>query len=301
MLRKKISLILIILFTGIHSSWCQDTITGVKERKPLERDAFQSGIFIDNQTVNLPPATTLEFVLQHRFGTIKNGIEDFFGIWGASNIRLGLNFTITKDLLVGLGTTKNKRLQDLQLKWTFQRQRQGGFPVTMSYYGNFAMNLSNKSDFGKDYKFIDRLSYYHELMFARRFCNYFSLQISAAYTHINKVDTTMVNDYFTLAALARFKVTPQSSIMVTFSKPLQVNYDPAFIVRYPNNWISNPENAPYANVGIGWEICTSTHAFQLFFSAAPGIVPQEINATNHNDFFDGYILIGLNITRLWTF
>lgn len=301
MIFKRFIIGLAVLASGSVAG--QDTVPAEPERKPLERDAFQSGLFMDNQTVNLPPATTLEFVLQHRFGTIKNGIEDLFGIWGASNIRMGLNFTITKDVMVGLGTTKNGRIQDLQWKYTFLRQRKGGFPVTLSYYGNLGVNLTNKEEFGMDYKFIDRLLWYHEVMVARRFCSFFSMQVSGAYTHINKVDTSVIkaNDYFTLAAIARIKVSPQSSIMLSFSKPWQVNYDPPFLVRSPNKWFSTPENAPYCNVGLGWEICTSTHAFHIFMAAAPGIVPQMVNAYNPNNFFNGYILFGFNMTRLWTF
>jgi hypothetical protein len=306
---KKIILILLMFMTGFGTLQAQDEdTTAISEptEKPLAKPAFQSGICMDLQTVDMPPAKTLEFVLQHRFGTIQDQWSTLFGIYGAANIRMGLNFTITRNLLVGFGTTKNNMLQDLQVKYTFLRQRQGGTPLTIAYYGNLALNANkNKEDYGSDYKFIDRLAWYHEFLFARRFCSYFSGQIGLSYTHFNKVDktsdTTAMNDAFAFSVLGRFKISPQSSIVVSYQQPIIVNYDPAFMVRYPNNWLAFPDKAPYPNLSLGWEISTSTHAFHIYISAANGIVPSEIVMNNQNNFFNGYILFGFNMTRLWSF
>jgi len=204
-------------------------------------------------------------------------------------------------VLVGFGTTKNKRYQDLSVKYTFFHQRKGGFPLTIAYYGNLALNATDKSNFGKDFKFADRLAWYHEFMFARRFTPRFVMQLGISYTHFNKVDSASVHDALAISLLARIKVSPQSSILVTYQQPILVNYDPAFVVRSPKPWMEIPSKVPYANFGLGWEISTSTHAFQLFLSAAPGIIPQEIVMYNPNNIFNGYILLGLNITRLWGF
>jgi hypothetical protein len=110
-----------------------------------------------------------------------------------------------------------------------------------------------------------------------------------------------MNDAFAFSVLGRFKVSPQSSIVVSYQQPIIVNYDPAFMVRYPNNWLKFPEKAPYPNVSLGWEISTSTHAFHIYISAANGIVPSEIVMHNSNNFFNGFILFGFNMTRLWSF
>ena len=213
---KNFILSLGFFLTGIGFLSAQDSIPAQDTKKPLEKKPFESGIFIDNQTVEIPPAKTLEFVLQHRFGTIQKGWSDLAGLWGASNIRIGLNFSITKNVLIGFGTTKNKRYQDLSVKYTFLHQRKGGFPLTIAYYGNLALNATDKSNFGKDFKFADRLAWYHEFMFARRFCNRFVMQLGVSYTHFNKVDSASMNDALAISLLARIKVSPQSSIMLTY-------------------------------------------------------------------------------------
>jgi hypothetical protein len=299
---------LIVLVSGMGYTFAQDTIPAEPEvtEKPLARAAFESGICMDNITVAIPPAKTLEFVLQHRFGTIQNGWSDLAGLWGASNIRLGLNFSITSNLLVGLGTTKNNRLQDLQVKYTFLHQRKEGFPLTIAYYFNLSLNALNKDMFGTDYKFVDRLAYYNEFLFARRFNSMLSAQLGLSYTHFNKVDrsvdSTAMNDALAFSLLGRVKISPQSSIVVAYTQPIILNYDPAFIVRSPNDWMEIPKDkAPYANLSLGWEVSTSTHAFHLYISAAQGILPSEVVMHNTNNFFNGYILIGFNLTRLWSF
>lgn len=305
---KKVLLGLIMLFSGMSYSIAQDSIPAEPEvtQKTLARAAFESGICMDNLTVAIPPAKTLEFVLQHRFGTIQNDWSDLFGIWGASNIRLGLNYSITKNLLVGFGTTKNNRLQDLLVKYTFLHQEKDGFPLTIAFNLNYSLNATNKSMFGTDYKFIDRLAFYHEFLFARRFGSMFSAQLGISYTHFNKVDqsidSTAKNDALAFSLLARVKVSPQSSIVLSYVQPVIVNYDPAFIVRDGNNWLEiQNDRAPYPNISLGWEVSTSTHAFQMYISAAQGILPSEVVMHNTNNFYNGYILLGFNMTRLWGF
>ena len=176
---KKVISSLFFIFIGIGIVFAQDSIPA-QTKKPLEKAPFESGYFIDDQTVALPPAHSLQLIIQHRFGTIQNGWTDLAGIWGASNIRFGLDFTINKNVLIGLGTTKNKRIQDLQVKYTFLRQRKGGFPLTLAVYGNMGINCQNKLTFGSEFKSRDRFSYYGELMIARRFCKMFSAQLGIA-------------------------------------------------------------------------------------------------------------------------
>ncbi len=304
---KKITLSILFFLSGLVVAFAQeasDSASAQPVKKPLEKTPFESGIFIDYQTVSSPPAKTLEFILQHRFGNIQNGIKDIYGLWGASNIRLGLNFTPIKNLMIGIGTTKNYMVQDLQVKYTFLHQRKGGAPLTIGYYGNLGLDAkTSNAGYGVDYKFSDRLSWFHEFMFARRFCKMFSMQIGLAYSHFNKVDSASTNDVASISVLGRLKVSPQSSILLAFEQPIVVNYDPAFIVRSPNHWLSiNSGTTPYQNWSLGWEISTSTHTFQIFMACANGIVPQYVTAKNNSgSFWNGYILFGFNLTRLWSF
>ena len=281
---KRYLLVFIFLMNSIGMVFAQDSVTAEQPaKKPLEKTPFESGYFIADRTVNLPPAHTLELVIQHDFGTIQNHFTDIFGLWGGSNIRIGFNYTLNKNVAIGYGTTKNKMLQDLSVKYTFLRQQKdGGIPVTMAVYGNMAYNASKgwdkftgtKFSGGGDtsYSIINRISYYAELMIARRFCKEFSAQIVIGWVHYNMVDSATMsynhykgksrNNNLNISGIGRLKITPQTSILLSYSQPILT--------------------APWPNIGLGVEISTSTHAFQIFLSAAQGLIPQEIVMYNNN-------------------
>ncbi len=351
---KRLLLGAIFMMSGVGMVIAQDSVPEQPAQKPLVKAPFESGYFIADQTVSLPPAKTLEFVIQHDFGTIQQKWSDLWGIWGSSNIRLGMNYTITKNLEVGFGTTKVKRLQDFSLKYNIVRQRKGGFPLTITFFGDVAIDCRDKaflgnnklssdldynslvkdtafrssiknqavqndtmyglnyitynqatglkganatdlsSLFDKTFKASYRFSYYAEFMFARRFCKEFSAQLGISWVHYNLVDMAemannhangMKNDNISLSGIGRLKVSPQTSVMLSYSQPL---------FTYLNT-------APWPNMGVGVEISTSTHTFQIFMTAANGLVPQETAMYNYNNPYNGYILLGFNITRLWTF
>ena len=87
-----------------------DTVTtsdaqAVKKPKPV-KNTFQSVWIIDNQTVMVPIKKTFEMDIMHRFGTVENGYEDFWGFFAPSNIRLGFNYSPANKLNVGIGVTK---------------------------------------------------------------------------------------------------------------------------------------------------------------------------------------------------
>lgn len=303
MKRFLLAFILMISVTGNMKA--QDTVAQQPVNKPLAKAPFESDYFIADRTVALPPAHTLEFVIQHDFGTIQNHFTDLWGIWGGANIRLGFSYTINKNVQIGFGTTKNKYMQDLSVKYAFLHQRKGGFPVTLAIYGNMAVScikgwanytgtkFSNTSD--TSYSILNRISYYGELMIARRFCKEFSAQLSLGWVHYNIVDSATMsfshykgrsrNNNLNIAGIGRIKISPQTSILLSYSQP---------VLTYLNT-------RPWPNFGLGIEVATSSHAFQIYLSAAQGIVPQEVVMYNNNNPYNGYILLGFNITRLWTF
>jgi hypothetical protein len=262
------------------------------DKRPA-KPAFESGLLFDQQTSTIPIKNTLEFVIQHRFATVENGISDLWGIWGVSNIRLGLNFVPMKNLIVGWGTTKYKKAQDFQVKYNILKQtRSNSIPISLTLYGNWQIDCSADDAFGLDYKFSNRYSYFTELIITRRFSNALSVQVAPSFTHFNAVDSLVDHDRIGLSFGARYKISPQVSFIATYDLPLKI--------KGITEWIPVPETAE-PNLCLGAEISTSTHAFHLYLGTSQGILPQEIMMSNKNNFFDGQFLIGLNITRIWNF
>ncbi|MGB5270217.1 DUF5777 family beta-barrel protein [Eudoraea sp.] len=254
----------------------------------LERAAFEGAWIIDNPTNVLYGKNTMEIQMAHRFGTINGGTNDLVGIWAPSNIRIGVSYAVHDRLTLGFGTTKFDRLQDFNWKVALLRQTRGNeMPVSVSYYGNFTIDARSKENFVNDQ---DRYSFFHQVIIAKRISPNFSLQIAPSLSHYNAVPPKVRNDKFAIALSGRLKVSPQTAIIVDYSQPFTHHLFPEDGRFYPK-----------PGIGIGAEFRTSSHVFQLIIGNYHGIVPQKNYMFNENDFFDGDILIGFNITRLYNF
>lgn len=245
---------------------------------------FETSILLDNQTVTTPFKGMLEFEIHHRFGTVNNGLTDLFGLWGFSNIRLGLNYAITDKLMVGVGTAKNFRAQDVAVKYAlFQQTQSGSMPLSLTLYGNMAINLTSEDNFGPahDWREIHRLSYFTQAIFARQFSK-LSLQVAPTFIYFNAVEIGYKNVNFGVSAGAQYNLFGSHSLIL--------EYDQLFTKQ------ENEDLNPKPQFGIGWEIGTATHAFQIFLANYKDILGQYNFLYNQNSIADGNFLVGLNIT-----
>ncbi len=289
-IREISTIIMAILWLCLSSPLAaQDEQEEKKPDKPA-RPAFESAWWFDGQTGTVYQKNTLEFVIQHRFGVIKPGNNDLLGIYGPSNIRMGLGYAPTDKLNVGFGYTKNKRILDFYAKYALLTQtRSNSMPISLTYYGNIGIETLDKENYLNS---SDRLNYFNELIVMRRFGSKFSAQVGTSLTHYNAVKweqqddaswETMENDTWGLSIGARYKITSQMILMLGYDQPLT----------------QHAINQPKPSINLGLEISTSSHAFQVFITNNNRIQPQENFMFNQNDFTNGDWLIGFNITRLW--
>lgn len=292
---KKYKNILLFLFACFLAGglYAQDSAqaTAVKKAKPV-KNTFGSVWLMDNQTVMVPIKGTLEFDIQHRFGTVDNGSKDLWGLFAPSNIRLGLAYSPINKLFVGAGITKERMQVDLNAKYALLQQTDGKVPLSVSYFGNIVIDARNKSNFRYG---VHRLSYFNQLIIARKITDKFSAQVAPSFSWFNNVEgyvdskgdiqKKMKNGHLAISVLGRFKVSEMSSIIAGYDQPLT----------------QHTTNNPHPNICFGFETVTSSHAFQVFFGNYYGIVPQSNNVFNQNDYKDGQFVLGFNITRLWNF
>lgn len=251
---------------------------------------FESTWLIDNQTVQVPLKHVLQFDIQHRFGTIKTGYKDFFGLYAPSNMRLALGYTPVNNLMIGAGFTKDRLLWDLNVKYALLKQNdKKHIPVHVTYYGNVAADTRTKDNFIYN---VDRISYFHQLMVARKLTRDFSAQSSFNWSHFNNVEGyidskgeaqgKLKNDHFSFSVLGRYKLSDAFALIANYDQPLT----------------AHPTNNPHPNISAGIEIATPLHAFQVFMGNYRWMVPQYNNVYNSNNYKDGAFVIGFNITRL---
>jgi hypothetical protein len=199
---------------------------------------------------------------------------------------MGFNYSITDRLLVGYGLTKKNMYSDFQAKYALLRQtRSGRIPLSITLYANAAIDSRDKEVFGEDYKFIDRMSYFGQVIISRKFADWLSLQIHGSYTHYNLVDLYTDHDKIGVGINGRIKFSPQSSIIFQYDHPISFQ--------------GYSDSKP--NLGFGYEVSTFTHAFQIYVGTAQGILQQDNYMWNQNDFTKGEMMFGFTITRLWQF
>ncbi|MEQ8302433.1 MAG: DUF5777 family beta-barrel protein [Cyclobacteriaceae bacterium] len=277
------TLILTILCSG--GAWAQDEGEDATSERTPARPAFESAQLLDMQSVVVPSKGTLEFDIQHRFGLVENGISDLYGLYAPSNIRMGFTYAPINNLSLGFGFAKFKKYLDFNAKYAILKQsRDGAIPVSVTYFGDVAVDTRAPENFSES---VHRLSYYNELIIARRITSKISLQLSPSFSHFNATDSLYKHDVIALGVGARYKFSSQSSIVINYVHQFTTHDDPDFELQ--------------PNISIGWEIATSSHAFQIFITSFQSIIYQENISYNTNDFLKGDIAIGFNITRLWNF
>lgn len=303
---KRYIIILIASFFFLPVFAQEEETEKVKD-KPV-RSPWESGILIDNQTSYIPVEKTLEFVMQHKFGTMDNGKSDLWGIYSpGANIRLGLNFVPLKNFQIGAGVTKKNMYTDFNAKWTILEQtRKNKVPFALTLFGSAAIDgrstdqlgsgkvIDTQGDrgFPNKIELNDRLSYFSQLIIGRKFTEWLSLQAAVSYTHYNMVEMNYDHDKVGIHFNGRIKVSSQGSIVFNYDLPLKIE---------DISEQSPMENYPKENVAFGYEVSTSTHAFQIYVGTADGIIPQDNMMYNYNDWTDNGLAIGFVITRLWNF
>jgi len=288
---KKITLLLLTLLLNVGMLMAQDA-----EQKPKERPVsgtFENGVLIDNQTIIIPAKGSLEMELGHRFGTIKNGSDDLWGLYAPSNIRIGLNYSVRDYLLIGVGAVKDRKLFDLRIKWNVLHQtRSNSMPVAITLYGNVASDGRDKEAFGEVFEGKDRFSFFAQVIFARKFSNAISLQFAPSFSHINKVAPGLEHDKYGLSFSGRAKFSPQGSFIFNYDIPLHISSTQEFV---------DLGFKPKPNLAFGVEFATGTHAFQIFLGTAGSLSNQYNMMMNDNKWGDGEMMFGFTITRLWSF
>lgn len=281
---KKIFVVftLSLLLLPIYAQEAQEE----KSNAPV-RNTFAAELLIDNQTITSPYKGGIELQIQHRFAPIET-IHNLYGIYGSANTRIGLNYGISDRIMVGIGTTLEYSLQDLNWKIAILRQTEdNSMPVSLSYFGNLVVDARADNNFGPspEFKQIHRLSYYTQLILARKFSNRISLQLAPSFIYMNTVKRFSDTEGYKnlnvgIHAGGRANLFGNHSLML--------EYDQLLTKQDTGEQLDNPK----PNLAFGWEIGTATHTFQIFCTNYNLIIPQYNLVYNTNTKY----MFGFNIT-----
>lgn len=243
---------------------------------------FKGTRIINGHSTETKPGGALEFIISHRFGTLNSGSYNLWGL-DASTIRLGLEYGITDQLGVGVGRSSLDKSYDGYLKYKLLRQASGAepFPFTLTLLGSMQYK-TNKSGADENLTSEERTSYAFQALLARKFSPGFSFQLAPVLVHRNAVNQDLfVNDLVALGLGARARLTRSVSVHLEYYARL-------------NEKENNPN---YDAIGVGIDIETGGHVFQLVFTNSLGMMERITVAETNEDFWDGDIHFGFNITR----
>lgn len=247
-------------------------------------ETFSSTRLVIGQTVEIAPNGDMNLNIQHHFGAINTGFNNFFGFDQAAT-RIGIDYSFNDWLSVGIGRTTLEKTWDGFLKFRILRQKHNEtMPIGLTYFANMGVNGLDVAD-SLNSKFTERFSYVHQLIIARSFGERFSVQLMPTFIHRNLVEKKIdENDIFTLGAGTSIYLSKRLNLNLEYHRILSSqaakDYDDSF--------------------SVGIDIKTSGHVFQVFLSNSQGMLEQHFLPKTNGKWFNGDIRIGFNIVRVFT-
>lgn len=287
---KKIVSLIVIVFCLCNMLEAQDTdllklVGDDKKKKEIVKNAFKSTRVINGQSIEFLRPGTMDVRILHRFGQLDQGYKNFFGLDQAS-MRLGFDFGITNNLMVGIGRSTFKKELDAFVKYApFQQSTGGGsFPVTIALASGITMNGLEWSDPNRKNYFSSRLAYYFQTIIGRKISEGFSLQFTPTLVHKNLVPLeTDPNDIYSVGVSGRLKV----------SKRIAFTWDYFYLFNSPS------DNIYHNPLSVGIDIETGGHVFQLHFSNATGMNEPTFITETTGDWSKGEVRFGFNLSRVF--
>jgi len=256
-----------------------------KDKKPDYVTAtFKATRLSNGHSVETLGAGVLDVRISHRFGYINTGIEELFGLDQATT-RLALEYGITNRLMVGLGRSSYQKEVDAFAKYKLIRQATNGSPVTVTAFSSAMVNTATYSDPTRVNYFSSRMSFAFQGLVARKFSESFSLQLMPSMVHYNLAPAPNVNNnLYAMGVGGRLKL----------SKRVSMNAE--YYYQLPSTQYEGTTNS----LGLGFDIETGGHVFQLYFTNSTGINERAFITETTGDFFKGDIRFGFHISRVFS-
>jgi len=232
----------------------------------------------------------LDFRISHRFGQLNQGAQNFFGLDNATT-RIGLDYGITKWLMVGIGHNTLNKENDGFMKIKLLGQKKEGMPISLSYVGAISVQGPPVPTVpaGDTWYFSNRLYYTNQFLIARKLNDRISLQLMPTIVHFNLVDSTKnSNNTIALGVGGRIKVSKRIAITGEY------------YYRLTNADMLYSGATTYNSFSLGADIETGGHVFQLFFSNSAGLTERTFISQTTDSWQKGALHFGFNISRVFT-
>ena len=275
----------LFVFTGlIISLTAQDDMLeliddGTVSSVPVQA-TFKATRIVNSQSIELTRPKTLEFMILHRFGSMTNGFYDLFGMDEAT-IRFDLKYGINDRISLGAGRSSLNKTYDIFTKLNLLKQTSGGssFPFSLALFSKIEI-----STIDQNLPMNDQLTFDIQVLAARKFNPSISVQVMPTFIHRNLVQTAKEShDLLSFGIGGRVKATKRISMNADTFFPLGERNE-----SFKQSW------------GLGWDIETGGHVFQLMITNVQGSFESEYIENATGTFDELNLFLGFNITRVFS-
>lgn len=242
--------------------------------------AFKGLQIVTLQTTKLPARKEFYFVVSHRFGSVKDGISEFFG-FDMATTKVGGVYGITNWLAVSASRHTMLKVYEAGVKYRLARQGDT-FPFEVVGYNTVDINsLLNKEDYPA-LEFKDRLTYITQMLISRKISDRVTIELAPSFIHKNLYDPLIENDdQFAIGSGGRVKI----------AKRLAVNIEYVYNFDKPD-FYKNP-------LSVGLDVETGGHIFQLLFSNSQSMTESGYITHATGDWGKGDFFFGFNLYRVF--
>jgi len=287
--RSVVAIVCLALYAGTAFSQqvdlfkMQDSANAVKT--PPARDpvinTFYSTRLVNSHTVEITGKGSMDLRISHRFAPLNTGLYNMFGL-DAASMRMGLDFGLADNLMVGIGRSTFYKELDGFVKYRLLRQRENGTPLSVVLLAALSYRTQDMDPTLK-VTGADRTFFTTQLLIGSKLNSHTSLQISPTYTHYNRVllFTGGSNNLFSIGFLGRQRVSRRISLTAEY-----------FVQTDHFNGTYNP-------LSVGVDINTGGHVFQLHFTNSTGMNEHTFIHETTGSWGKGDIRWGFNISRIF--
>jgi hypothetical protein len=279
----------IFLFALLFPSWSfpQDVLLNEINTDSVpdqEVYAVFKGLKIVNfESTKLISKRQFLFMVSHRFGSIKNGFDSFFGLDDAVT-QLSFIYGISDGINISASRSSFQKIYDASIKYRLIRQKENGFPFTIVGYNSFLINTALEEDNLPKLEFKHRLGYTAQILISRKISTNLSLELAPTFFHDNYVAINdQDNSQYALGFGGRYKLGKRWSLNMDYG------------------WHLNRANdSPFKNpFSVGVDLETGGHVFQMHFTNAQAMNTNGFLGQATGDWSEGDVYFGFNLTRVF--
>ncbi len=267
---------------------------------------FKDTRVINSQATETLAKRKLDVRISHRFGDLagdNGGFQTFFGLESVADVLIGAEYGISDNWSVGLFRAKGagvmpdgspglRQLMNGTLKYRILRQKQdNSMPVSVALLGvatgSAAQRVEGNPELIASFpKFIHRFAWHGQLIVSRKFSDGFSLQLAPGYTYRNLTPFgDAENGLLSLSVATRVQLTKVFALIADATVPFSSE--------------RTRSNGFYPALGLGLEIDTGGHVFQVNFTNATGLMETDYIPYTTSNWLDGQFRLGFTISRLF--